>query len=99
MVKDLVRKAYDDPPIELRKSQPNTSKNADHKGTYYNQFFATNPERQPALADPKGLNDQLQNLETKYNIKTKSMINLIDKNVEAKQREDHRRAIAEQKRR
>ena len=77
-----MRKAYDDPPIPLTKSQPNTAKNGEHKkGTLFNQFFSQNPEREPALADPKGLNDQLVNLETKYNMKTKSMINLIDKNV------------------
>ena len=99
LAKDLVREAYDDPPSPLKKSQPNTSKSSENKGTIFNQFFSPNPEAKPALPDPNNLNDQLQNLESRYKTKTKSMMNLIDRNVQAKQKEDLRRHLAEQKRR
>lgn len=98
--KDLVAKAFVNPTDPGIKQGSKTLKNAvARNGTIYNQFFSPNPEASPALPPPKNLFEQVKTLDQLQKNKNQSMTNLVERNVREKQREDHRRQVAEQERR
>ena len=54
------------------------------RGTLFNQFFKTNPDRSPARPLAKNLKNQIQTIERTNKLKTEYLQKIINDNYESK---------------